>query len=156
MTKIEKLKLKIETLLLLVAVIYGVAFALRTWPFPSAGISLTEQNRIVNTKTLEETVLLKAKFSLNERSNLYISEVAPSCVVIESNKSCIMECPKVDELITQGQISGGDSFSWSCQVKNVPLDSCILVGIEIKGAASLPSWGNSRWWTTHISCPVGK
>ena len=102
---------------------------------------------------LEGTVLLQAKFALRDRSNFKVSQLVSNCNVVDTEQSCQVDCPGVNELLTQGRLSGGDSFTWSCRVQNAPIDSCILVEIEVSGTAPSPAWGDSRWWSTHISCP---
>lgn len=153
MERVKTFKLLVETALLCIGVVYAAAFAWRTWPFPTAAMSLSEQKRTGNQDKSADIVLLQARFALGSRSNFNVAKITTTCEVNNSSANCALQCPRAEALLTQGELSAGDSFTWTCFARDIPEDSCVLITVNVLGTASFPAWGESKWWSTYLSCP---
>lgn len=151
--QLEPFRKAIEFVLLILGLVYGVAFVVRRWPFPSASVQLELVEREHRSGGVD-VVVIKTAFAIGSSSNVDVTKIERSCKVLSSNLDCARNSNCGDsekELMSSNRVPAGDSPSWGC-VFVVPAGACVAISQDVTGRGSGLAAAESYWQGSIITC----
>jgi hypothetical protein len=147
----EPYRKTIELVLLVLGVLYGAAFIVRTWAFPAADIKLSVSEREMRSGE-PDILIIDASFAVSSNANIRVDEVKTECAALDVGVSCVAatNCSAESRLI--GYLTPrGETQSWACMFR-VPTGNCARVVYEISGRGAGFASKPSNWRASLISC----
>jgi hypothetical protein len=140
----------LEFALLTVGAVYGLAFLVRTWPYPRATLSLEVLERAAGDANADNLVV-RAAFEVGDSANLTLQPPQTSCRVLDTQHDCSGTCTDIGPHLDEGIVPRGEGVSWACRYR-VPAGACVEVSQLVVGRAAGISAAASHWGSSTISC----